>query len=214
MVLANEMAWFSSTIFLHHILLTFNLAQMSIDIKQLEINVNLHCLQPNFINLELHYVVASSENAFRFVEWNEEPGSGEKKFYCFLTENELFIPAGNISLKESYVLTEEPAYPLLSNADDFATMIDKVPYEGVGKGIRKFANEDIDNIKDKLCDKYGDCEKHVITSSEAQHCLFLIKDIEISMSATMVYFRRKTQFSESHYNTVKEEAGAEVNQKG
>jgi hypothetical protein len=187
---------------------------MRIDIKQLEINVNLHCLQPNFINLELHYIIASSENAFRFVGWNEEPGSGEKKFYCFLTENELHIPAGNISLKESYVLTEEPAYPELMGAADFAAMIEKVPQAGVAKGIRRFSNEDIDEIKNSLCNKFGDCEKHIITSAEAQHCLFLVNDIEISMSATMVYFRSKTRFSESHYNTVKEEAGLEVNQNG
>lgn len=187
---------------------------MVIDIKQLEINVNLHCLQPNFINLELHYIIASSENSFRFVPWIEEPKGDEKKFYCFLTENELFIPAGNIHLKESYVLTEEPAYPLLSNAHDFAALIDKVPEQGVAKGIRRFSDSDIDSLKDDLCKKYGDCEKHIVTSAEAQHMLFLVKDVEISMSGTMVYFRRKNQFSESHYNTVKEEGGAEVNHEG
>jgi hypothetical protein len=185
---------------------------MAIDIKQLEINVNLHCLQPNFINLELHYIIASSENVFRFVPWIEEPKNGEQKFYCFLTENELFIPAGNIHLAESYVLTEEPAYPLLSSADDFANLIDKVPQQGVAKGIRRFSDSHISTIKDDLCEKYGDCEKHVVTSAEAQHMLFLVNDIEISISGTMVYFKRKNQFSESHYNAVKEEGGAAVNQ--
>ena len=63
----------------------FNSFKMNIDTKQLEINVNLHSLQPGFLNAELHYIIAASENTFRFANRDEEPKKGEQKFYCFLT---------------------------------------------------------------------------------------------------------------------------------
>jgi len=46
---------------------------MNIDLKELAINVNIHALQPDFLNLELHYIIAENENTFRFVDWNVLP---------------------------------------------------------------------------------------------------------------------------------------------
>jgi hypothetical protein len=177
---------------------------MNIDITQLELNVNLYCLQPNFVNLELYYVIATNANTFRFVTWNEEPKEGEQKFYCFLTEDELFIPAGNITIKHSYVLREEPVYPLITTPDDFLKMIEQLGKQGIAKGIRRFSVEDIEPIRNSLCDKYGDCEKHLISSAEAQHMVFVVNEIEISISASMVYFRYKAPFAEDHYSNVKQ----------
>ncbi|MCW3105564.1 MAG: hypothetical protein JWQ09_70 [Segetibacter sp.] len=181
---------------------------MSIDKKQLEINVNLYSLEPNFLNYELHYVIADSENSFRFATWDEKPKAGEEKFYFFLTDEELHIPAGNITLEESYVLTEEPVYQCVTSYEDFISAIEKVQKDGVAKCIRCFSNEDIDAIKNKLEEKYGTIEKHLVTSSQGQHLLLVFDDIEISISATMVYFRHKTPFNESHYKHVKEEKEA------
>lgn len=178
---------------------------MSIDTKQLEINVNLYTLEPDFLNYELHYVIASSENNFRFATWDEMPGTGEKKFYFFLTEQPLHIPAGNITLEQSYVLKEEPIYQCVSSFDDFVIAIEKVKKDGVGKSIRCFSNEDTDTIKNKLQEKYGSIEKHLVTSSQGQHLLLVFEAIEISISATMVYFRHKTPFNASHYQHVQEE---------
>lgn len=178
---------------------------MSINIKQLEINVNLHALEPNFLNYELHYIIASNENTFRFATWDEEPEPGEKKYYCFLTEEELLIPAGDIRLEESYVLKDEPIYPVLSNASDFCKILSNLDTSTVAKGIRRFANEDIDVIKRGLEDTCGPVNKHVVTSSQAQHLLLVVGEVEISISATMVYFRHKAPFSDSHYQNVKEE---------
>lgn len=178
---------------------------MSLDKKQLEINFNLHALQPSFLNLELHYIIATSEHAFRFAKWSEEPAQGEYKFYCFLSDCELFIPAGNITLKESYVVTTEPVYPLVKDHTDFMSLMEKMPLEhGVAKGIRRFNDADIAVLKESLCNVYGDCDQHVVTSAEGQHQLFVVKNIEISVSATMVYFRHKALFSEAHYSAVKE----------
>jgi hypothetical protein len=177
---------------------------MHIDLKQLEINVNFHSLQPGFLNSELHYVIASDENTFRFSDWDEVPAANEQKFYCFLMEKELFMPAGNIILKESYVLKEEPIYPLLSNYKDFVSAIETIKQNRIAKYIRKFTGEDIDTIKNNLQEKYGEVETHVITSREARHQLFVVSDIEISISDTMVYFRMKAPFSESHYQHAKE----------
>lgn len=178
---------------------------MSINKKQLEINVNLYTLEPNFLNYELHYVIASDENTFRFATWDEEPVTGEKKFYCFLTEEKLVIPAGNITLEESYVLKEEPIYPVLTTANDFCTIISQFRNQTVAKGIRKFSNQDVDFIKTELEKTCGTVHQHVVTSSQAQHLLFVIDEIEISISATMVYFRKKAPFSDEHYQHVKEE---------
>jgi len=180
---------------------------MNIDIKQLEINVNLHSLQPGFLNYELHYIIASNENNFRFVNWNEEPQAGEQKFYCFLAEKEFLIPTGNIVLKEHYVLKEEPVYPLISNADDFIAVIETLPKTVIYKCIRKFFDDDVHTIYDDLEGKYGKVEKHLVTSSQGQHLILVLDSVEISISATMVYFRHKAPFSESHYHSIQEERG-------
>src|SRR5437763_307015 len=152
---------------------------MSIDKKQLEINVNLYTLEPDFLNYELHYVIASSENNFRFATWNEEPQAGEKKFYFFLTDEPLHVPAGNITLEESYVLKEEPVYQCVASYDDFVKSIEKAKKDGVGKSIRCFSNEETDTIRQRLEEKYGPIEKHVVTSSQGQHLLLVFDDIEI-----------------------------------
>lgn len=178
---------------------------MSIDIDQLEMNVNLHALQPDFLNSELYYVIAQNENSFRFAAWDEEPETDEEKFYCFLTEQELLIPAGNILLKESYVLREDSLYPPASNYIDFIEAVETLEDAGVAKRVRQFYDEDIDEIKEGLEEKYGTVEKHLVTSRQGRHLLFLIKDVEISISATMVYFRYKTPYNDSHYRHVKEE---------
>jgi len=178
---------------------------MSFNIDQLEINMNLHTLKPDFLNSELYYIIAEDENSFRFASWDEEPGVDEEKFYCFLTERELLIPAGNTLLKESYVLRESPLYPLVTNHTDFAGVIETLGKSNPAKCIRRFYNEDIDAIKEGLEEKFGMVEKHVVTSRQGQHLLFLINNIEISVSATMVYLRYKTLFNESHYKHVKEE---------
>lgn len=180
---------------------------MSIDKKQLEINVNLYSLKPEFLNYELHYVIATSENEFRFAMWNEEPKDGEQKFYFFLKEKELYIPAGNITLDESYILKETPIYPCVSTYKNFVSAIEKVRVSGVAKCIKCFSNEDTDVIKKQLEEKFGKIEKHLVKSSQGQHLLLVFEQFEISISATMVYFRWKTPFNATHYENVKEEKG-------
>jgi hypothetical protein len=182
---------------------------MNIDTKQLEINVNLYALQPDFLNLELHYVLATNENTFRFALWDEEPQAGEERFYCFLTDQELVIPAGNIVLKESYALQQEPVYPVLRNASDFCQMLSTLEEKGVAKGIRQFKTEDLETIQKGLQEICGSVALHVVTSSQAQHRLMIVDDNEISISATMVYFRRKAPFAEDHYHHVKEDTKQE-----
>lgn len=178
---------------------------MGININQLAINVNLHALQPDFLNAELHHVIAAGENIFRFAKWHEKPGENEEKFYCFLTGEELLIPAGNIVLKQSYTLSENPVFPLAAGYTDFIAVIEELQPGKPAKSVRHFYDEDIDVIKQGLEDKYGTVEKHIVTSRQGQHLLFLISDIEISVSAAMVYFRYKTSFSQSHYRHVEEE---------
>jgi hypothetical protein len=178
---------------------------MSINLKQLEINVNLYCLRPDFLNYELHYIIASNENEFRFAEWDELPAENEKKFYAFLLEKELFIPAGNITLKESYELTETPMYPVLKDHTDFIPVIEYLGSSGLAKCIKQFHDKDIDVIKNNLENTVGPIEKHLVTSNEAQHLLLVLNNAEISVSATMIYFRPKAPFSESHYNDAAKE---------
>ncbi|MDQ6812414.1 MAG: hypothetical protein M3040_01540 [Bacteroidota bacterium] len=178
---------------------------MVIDKKQLEINVNLYALQPDFLNDELHYVIAENENTFRFGSWNEQLKPGEQKLYFFLTQDKLHIPAGNITLEESYVLKEEPIYQCVSSFDDFLLAIEKVQRDGVAKAIKCFSEEDTEVIRERLEEKFGHIEKHLVKSTQGQHLLFVFNNIEISISATMVYFRHKTPFNDSHYKHVKEE---------
>jgi hypothetical protein len=179
--------------------------KMSIDKKQLEINVNLHSLQAGFLNYELHYVIASNENTFRFVNWNEEPQPGEQKFYCFLIEKDLLIPAGNVRLKESYILKDEPGYSFVSTSNDFINAIESLPKTGVCKCVRRFFNDDIGIIQNGLKEKYGEVEKHLVESRQGQHLILVLDSVEISIAATMVYFRHKAPFSQSHYHSIKEE---------
>ena len=158
------------------------------------------------LNSELLYIIAQNENSFRFATWDEEPDADEEKFYCFLTQQELLIPAGNILLKQSYVLREDAVYPLLTNHNDFINIIATLPKGDAAKGIRRFYNEDINVIREGLEAKYVSVEKHIVTSRQGQHVLFLINNIEISISANMVYLRYKTPFNENHYQHVKEES--------
>ncbi|TDH24044.1 hypothetical protein EXU57_16310 [Segetibacter sp. 3557_3] len=172
---------------------------MAIDTKQLELNINLHALQPGFLNSELHYVIASAENNFRFAGLDDEPAVDEEKFYCFLTEEELFIPAGNMTLPESYVLRKEPAYPVVQTAEDFESIIANLPKRGVAKAIRKFSTADIEELRTRLTEKYGTLDCHVVKSGEGQHLLFVINTIiDISIAANMVYFRYRNQFGDEH----------------
>jgi len=109
---------------------------MNIDLEQLTINVNLHALQSSFLNLELHYIITGNENSFRFTGWKELPGKNEEKYFCFLQEKELFIPAGNIVLKESYIITQQPIYPLIVDCKDLVVVMGIAKSQSVAKGIR------------------------------------------------------------------------------
>jgi len=170
---------------------------MHIDTNQLELNFNIHARQPNFLNSELHYIAAKNENDFKFVDWREEPCADEQKYYCFLVEKELFIPSRNITLKESYVLQNEPIYPIAANAEDFINTIESIPKMGSVKRIRNFTRGEIENIENSLSEKYGKIDTHVVTSDEGQHMLLKVKNIDISISSTMVYFRDARQFEET-----------------
>ena len=178
---------------------------MNIDIKQLEINVNLHALQSSFLNLELHYIIAENANRFRFVSWQEMPGAKEQKFYCFLLERELLIPAGNILLKESYVVTNDALYVIVEDCKTMLSVIETVKEKTVAKAIRKFSDEDFDSIKNDLQKEFATVEKHVVTSPSLRHHIFVVDDVEISVAPTMVYFRMKAPFAESHYQDAKHE---------
>lgn len=169
---------------------------MSIDKKQLELNVNIYALKPDFLNHELHYVFVSEDKTFRFGVWNDEPSNGEKKYYCFLTEDELALPEQGITLKESYVLKEEAIYPVAANADDFIFLIEQIKKGSTAKAIRGFSNDAIDEIADALKQKDLTVDKHVVTSKEGQHVLLIINnEIEASISATMIYFRLRPPFN-------------------
>jgi hypothetical protein len=178
------------------------------NIEQLTINVNLHCLHPNFLNSELYYIIASAENVFRFGAWDEEPAVGEEKYYCYLQEKELHIPAGDVYLKESYELTKQPPYPVVQTPADFIPILHSLEQTGVAKAIRCFSAEEIDAIKHELEKEYGAVQKHLVTSTEAQHQLMVFTNIEISISATMVYFRKRVPITESHYQHIKQEEHA------
>lgn len=178
---------------------------MSIDLRQLEINVNLHSLQPGFLNRELHYVIASDENNFRFAEAGDQAQSNEQRFYCFLTDKQLVIPAGNINLNKSYVLQTEPPYEVLDNAEGFFPFVDCIGENCTGKAIRNFSDADIDRIYDSLKQRYGNAEKHLVRSPEFQHLLIILPQVEISISATMVYFKQRIPITSEHYKHLEEE---------
>ncbi len=177
---------------------------MNIDLKSLEINVNFYALQPDFLNLELHYIIAENESTFRFVDWNESPKKNEQKFYCFLKEKTIFIPAGKITLKESYVVTPEPVYPFITDCKDFITVFETVRKNKVAKGIRRFVNRELETIKADLQKEFEKVETHIVTSPKLQHHIFVVNDIEVSVAPTMVYFCIKAPFAESHYQHAKE----------
>ena len=172
---------------------------------QLEMNINLHALDPNFLNSELHYVIAKDENNFRFVGWNDKPGPDELKFYCFLTEEPITITAGNIQEEESYVLSDEPIYPTVSNYTDFAHIIKELQTNIAAKAIRQFSDEDIESIKENLQQDFGNIEKHLVKSEQGQHLLLIFDSTEVSVAANMVYFRHKAPFSDEHYHHVQEQ---------
>jgi len=172
---------------------------MNIDLEQLAINVNLHALQSSFFNLELHYIIAKNENSFRFTDWNELPNRGEQKFFCFLQRKDLFIPAGNIVLKESYVVTQHPIYPLIVDCKDLITVMNIAKSQTVAKGIRRFSDKDFTAMQNDLQKEFATVKKHMVTSPSLRHHLFVVDEIEISVAPTMVYFRKKAPFSESHY---------------
>ena len=172
---------------------------MNIDLEQLTINVNLHALQSSFLNLELHYIITGNENSFRFTGWKELPGKNEEKYFCFLQEKELFIPAGNIVLKESYIITQQPIYPLIVDCKDLVVVMGIAKSQSVAKGIRQFSDEDLTAIQNDLQKEFATVKTHVVTSPSLQHHIFVVNDIEISVAPTMVYFRMKAPFSESHY---------------
>jgi len=175
------------------------------NLEQLTMNVNLHRLQPNFLNCELYYIIASNENEFRFAAWNDQPQPGEEKYYCFLQDQPLHIPAGNIDLKESYVLSERPPYPIMQQAEDFIAAIDQLAQTGVSKAIRCFDIHEMDQIRQALDKHYGSSEEHLVRSDEAQHQLVVVNNVEISIAATMVYFRRRVPITQEHYDRLKEE---------
>jgi hypothetical protein len=178
---------------------------MNVNLEQLEINVNFHALQHDFLNLELHYIIAEDEKTFRFVKWNESPKANEQKFYCFLKEKEIFIPAGNVILKESYAVTQESIYPLISDCKDFIPVFETVQKNKVAKGVRRFTNEELETIKGDPQKEFETVETHVVASPELKHYIFVVNNIEVSVAPTMVYFRIKAPFAESHYNHAKEE---------
>ncbi len=174
------------------------------NLAQLEMNVNLHSLQPGFRNRELHYVIASDENSFRFAEHDEPAKENEQRFYCFLTDKPITIPAGNIQLSRSYVLDTKPAYPLLKTAADFQPFIDCIDDDCTGKAIRDFSDEDIKIIQQELMQRYGSAELHMVNSTEFAHLLLILPQVEISISATMVYFKQKLAVTSDHYAHLKE----------
>lgn len=178
---------------------------MHIDINELQKNVNLFAKQPGFVNLELHYIIAKTNEDFRFATWDEEADDNEIKYYCFLSDHE--TTGENAPFKESYVLSDDPIYPIVSNFHDFKKEIESISIEpGLDKGIRRFHDSQIEGLQNDLWEEFVECEKHVVTSVEAKHLLFVVKDVEVSISKTMVYFRYKAPFAERHYNTIKEEA--------
>ena len=178
---------------------------MNIDLQQLEVQVNLHAIQTDFKDLELHYVIAEDENTFRFAGRDELPNAKEKKFYCFLQEKRLLIPAGNVVLKESYVLTEKPIYPLISDCKDLMSIMSTVKTNKPAKAVRGFSAEQLELIKDDLKKEFTKVETHVVASPNLQHHIFVVDNIEISVSPTMVYLRAKAPFSESHYKSAIQE---------
>jgi hypothetical protein len=178
---------------------------MNIDLTQLERNVNLHALQPGFLNRELHYVIAADENNFRFAAQEDQAKDNEQKFFCFLTDKQITIPAGNITLNECYVLTTKPPYEVVSNAADFFRFIDCIGEHCAAKAIRNFSEDSIESIYNGLKQRYGSAEMHVISSPEFQHLLIILPQVEISVSATMVYFKEKAPLTSGHYQHLEEE---------
>ncbi len=180
---------------------------MSINVPQLQINVNLHALQPGFKNSELYYVLATTENNFRFAGLSDAPSPAETRYYCFYTDTPLTIPAGNISLPKSYVLQTESPYTVVNTAEDIYPLIDCIESNDTCKAVRNFPDHEIDGIFNAIKAHYGSAEKHLIQSPEFQHLLILLPGVEISVSATMVYFKKRIALTTNHYQHLKQEAG-------
>ncbi len=125
----------------------------------------------------------------------------EEKLYCFLTEKDLLIPAGNILVKESYEVTRKPIYPVVSDCKDFLTAIEAARQSKAAKAIRHFGDKELEKIKADLEKEFDTVETHVVASPELKHHLFVVDDVEISVAPTMVYVRLKAPFSEHHYQS-------------
>ncbi|HEX6914427.1 MAG TPA: hypothetical protein VF145_04260 [Chitinophagaceae bacterium] len=178
---------------------------MDINLRKLEENVNLHTLQPGFLNRELYYVIALDPQHFRFVEPEEEAGEGEMKLFCYLSDREILIPAGNIILKKSYVVTPAPPFEIIRKAEDFYRFIDCIGENCVGKAIRGFSEEALGGIAAALKQRYGNADQHIVTSPEFSHLLFILPEAEISISSTMVYFKQRLPVTTAHYQHLEEE---------
>ena len=50
---------------------------------------------------------------------------------------------------------------------------------------------DLTIIKNDLQKEFGAVETHIVASPNLQHNIFVVNDVEISVSLTMVYFRVK-----------------------
>lgn len=177
---------------------------MNLDLAQLQRNVNVHATRPEFLNQELHYVIAENADLFRFVGWEAQPHANEQKFFCFLQPTELSIPERGIVLKESYTLSTEPLFPVITDCKGFLQMIQTVQQEKVGKAIRQFSLETLENIKNELLDEFDTVETHVVASPQLKHHIFVVDNVEISVAPTMVYLRIKAPFAEHHYHTATE----------
>jgi len=56
---------------------------MNIDLKKLEINLNLHALQPQFLNLELHYIIAEMKTIFALRTGTKSLANVNRNFIVF-----------------------------------------------------------------------------------------------------------------------------------
>lgn len=178
---------------------------MHIDKDALEKIVNLHTLQPGFLNSELHYVLAKSPLDFKFTNWKTTVDDDAKLYYCFLTDQPLHISAGDITVDESYTLSEDPIYPIIASFEDFCILLDDVRAGAVVKGIRQFEDETLEQMRTLLSHKYGNAELHVVSSRQGQHTLLIFDNIEVSVANTMVYFRPKTIVNREHYAHIAQE---------
>jgi hypothetical protein len=115
------------------------------------------------------------------------------------------IPAGNVVLKESYIITQEPIYPFVSDWRDFISFFGTVRKNQVTKGIRRFSNKELEIIKADLQKEFDAVEAHVVASRQLQHHIFIVNHIEVSVAPTMVYFRMEGPFARTQYQGEEQE---------